>query len=114
LKKHPVLLDIALKEASQAAQKLDEDFASNGQLKGPLHGLPVTFKDIFHAADLETSGSYVAWFEPPNSTSPPRYNADYQYLPLRTTNFEDNPKAFDSQVSAKLKAQGAVPIAKVR
>jgi aspartyl-tRNA(Asn)/glutamyl-tRNA(Gln) amidotransferase subunit A len=39
--------------ARQAADRLDAE-AGNGRLRGPLHGVPVGIKDIFHVAGLRT------------------------------------------------------------
>lgn len=32
-------------EAREEARALDEEFASTGSIRGPLHGVPVSFKD---------------------------------------------------------------------
>src|SRR3990170_4060812 len=40
--------------ALEAAAALDAEAAS-GRLRGPLHGVPVGLKDIFHAAGLKTT-----------------------------------------------------------
>lgn len=67
---------------------------------------------MFHAANLETSGSFVGWFEAPTAPSPPQTQAQYHYLTVHPTNFENNPKTFDSNVTQLLKAAGAIPIVK--
>ena len=33
-------------EAIQDARKLDDEFAATGRLKGPLHGVPISVKDL--------------------------------------------------------------------
>ncbi|KAG7144762.1 Acetamidase like protein [Verticillium longisporum] len=54
---HEIFFDAALDEA----QKLDDYFAATGQLKGPLHGLPISLKDQFHVRGVETTMGYVGW-----------------------------------------------------
>jgi amidase len=33
----------------------------HGEPVGPLHGLPVSFKDQFHVKDVDTTMAYVGW-----------------------------------------------------
>jgi amidase len=68
------------------ADKLDRAFAETGQFKGPLHGIPVLVKDNYDVAGLQTTGgsaSLLGW-------TPGR----------------------DSTVVAKLRAAGAIILAK--
>lgn len=51
-----MLFDDALKEA----EKLDDYFIKHGKLKGPLHGIPVTVKDQFNLAGIDSSIGYVS------------------------------------------------------
>ena len=37
---------VFFKEAREEARKLDAEFAKTGQLTGPLHGVPITVKDM--------------------------------------------------------------------
>jgi amidase len=37
-------------EALVAANSLDDDFNRTGELKGPLHGVPISLKDNFGVA----------------------------------------------------------------
>lgn len=63
---------------------------------GPLHGLPVTFKDQFHVKGLGTTMGYVGWidtFEGKKNTG--------------------KDKKFESEVVRELRSLGAIPIAKV-
>lgn len=46
-----VMFTTALKEAKQ----LDEEFKATGQLRGPLHGVPISFKDQFEIAGKDAS-----------------------------------------------------------
>ncbi|KAI0091703.1 amidase signature enzyme [Irpex rosettiformis] len=46
---------VFLDEARGEAQKLDMHFQTTGELKGPLHGVPISFKDLFHVAGYDTT-----------------------------------------------------------
>ncbi|EMD42024.1 hypothetical protein CERSUDRAFT_79624 [Gelatoporia subvermispora B] len=52
-----VLFDRALRRATE----LDGYLAKHGSVIGPLHGLPVSLKDQFPIAGLETTMGYAAW-----------------------------------------------------
>ena len=39
------LVTVLFEDARKQAKELDAEFASTGQLRGPLHGVPVSFKD---------------------------------------------------------------------
>ena len=43
------------KTALEEAKQLDEDYESTGQLRGPLHGVPISFKDQFEIAGKDAS-----------------------------------------------------------
>ena len=55
------MLDLCLNEALAAAEYLDEYYEHTGQLIGPLHGKPVSFKDQFHMRGTETTLGYTHW-----------------------------------------------------
>lgn len=46
-------------EAIQLAITLDQEFHSTGNLKGPLHGIPITIKDQFNVKGVDTTLGYV-------------------------------------------------------
>lgn len=46
-------------EAIQQAITLDQEFHSTGNLKGPLHGIPITIKDQFNVKGVDTTLGYV-------------------------------------------------------
>ena len=47
-------------EARAQAKALDAEFASTGRLRGPLHGVPVSFKDVCeHTATVPLSSSVL-------------------------------------------------------
>ncbi|KLO17969.1 amidase signature enzyme [Schizopora paradoxa] len=58
-----VRFDDALKEAAE----LDAEFAKTKILKGPLHGVPVSFKDQYDIAGLDSSIGFTQWAYKPQS-----------------------------------------------
>jgi amidase len=54
---HEIFFEKALDRAAQ----LDRYFEENGRTMGPLHGLPVSLKDIFHVEGVETTMGYIGW-----------------------------------------------------
>ena len=42
----PDVFPVMIAEARAQAKALDAEFASTGRLRGPLHGVPVSFKDV--------------------------------------------------------------------
>ncbi|KAF8312352.1 amidase signature enzyme [Clavulina sp. PMI_390] len=56
-----VLFDDALKQAKE----LDEEFATTGRLRGPLHGVPVTAKDLFNIEGLDSTIGYTTFVNRP-------------------------------------------------
>lgn len=48
-------------EALAAAKLLDEEFSRTGNLKGPLHGVPISLKDDFGIAGKAGSVGFVSW-----------------------------------------------------
>ncbi|KAL8951488.1 MAG: hypothetical protein Q9222_002542 [Ikaeria aurantiellina] len=54
---HEIMFDFA----KHTAKALDQHYADNGQVKGPLHGLPVSLKDQFHVSGHDTTMGYVGW-----------------------------------------------------
>nr|GAT55492.1 amidase [Mycena chlorophos] len=49
------LTEILFQDALEQAQLLDAEFAATKQLRGPLHGVPVSIKDQFHIAGYDSS-----------------------------------------------------------
>ena len=44
-------------DALKTAEELDSHFAATGELRGPLHGVPITFKDLSESTgQLRTLG----------------------------------------------------------
>lgn len=90
------MLDICFSDAIKRADQLDTHFHDAGNVIGPLHGLPVTFKDQFHVKGCETTLGYVGW----------------------VSSFEgrkDDPRrgVIESELVRELTQLGAIPIGKV-
>ena len=50
--------EIFLEDAFEQARQLDDYLEQTGKLMGPLHGLPVSIKDLFHVKGVD---SCVGW-----------------------------------------------------
>jgi amidase len=55
------LTEILFEEALAMAKKVDEKYEKTGNSRGPLHGLPVSLKDNFNIAGVDTTVGFVAW-----------------------------------------------------
>ncbi|KAG8959732.1 hypothetical protein FRC03_007549 [Tulasnella sp. 419] len=55
------LTEILYKEALEEAHELDREFARTKKIKGPLHGVPISFKDNFHIKGHDTSLGFTKW-----------------------------------------------------
>ncbi|KAI0731186.1 amidase signature enzyme [Earliella scabrosa] len=54
------LTEVLFCEARAQAKALDAEFASTGRLRGPLHGVPVSFKDVFDIQGYDTTMGFSA------------------------------------------------------
>ncbi|KIW12666.1 hypothetical protein PV08_09944 [Exophiala spinifera] len=88
---HEIFFDQAIEHAKQ----LDATFAASNGPIGPLHGLPVSFKDQFHIKGVETTMGYVGWID--------------TFEGVTGTGKE---KEVDSELVREVKALGAVPFCK--
>ncbi|KAF9510450.1 hypothetical protein BS47DRAFT_1347999 [Hydnum rufescens UP504] len=52
--------------AFKDAKMLDEEFAATGRLRGPLHGVPISLKDLFHVKGVDASIGYSLWANKPS------------------------------------------------
>jgi amidase len=57
--------EILFTDAIARAQELDEYFEREGKTVGPLHGLPISFKDQFQIRGVDTTMGYVARINKP-------------------------------------------------
>ena len=89
------LHEIFFESAIAAARELDEEFARTGMPVGPLHGLPMSFKDQFHIKGVETTMGYVGWIG--------------TFEGMKGTGKE---KTFESELVREVRAAGAVPFCK--
>ncbi|TFY61189.1 hypothetical protein EVG20_g7152 [Dentipellis fragilis] len=80
------LTEILFEQARGDAKLLDEEFAASGNLKGPLHGVPVSLKDQLNVAGVDTTIGFTQWAHDPATT--------------------------DASVVQQLRAAGAIPIVK--
>ncbi|KAI0825158.1 general amidase [Trametes gibbosa] len=55
------LTEIFVQRALARAAELDDHLKRTGSVVGPLHGLPVSFKDQICIKDLETTMGYASW-----------------------------------------------------
>lgn len=53
------LTEVLFDEALQRARGLDAHFRAHGATVGPLHGIPVTLKDQFDVAGVDSTLGYV-------------------------------------------------------
>lgn len=88
---HEIFFDQAIAEA----KRLDAVFKSGKENLGPLHGLPMSFKDQFHIRDVETTMGYVGWIG--------------TFEGVKGTGME---RIIESELVRELRALGAVPFCK--
>ncbi|KAI2628773.1 amidase [Hypoxylon sp. NC1633] len=66
-----MLTEIMFADAMARAQELDQIYKSTGKVVGPLHGVPMTFKECFHFKGYDSTNGYVSRvFQPSDRTSP--------------------------------------------
>ncbi|KAF8639100.1 hypothetical protein AX17_001743 [Amanita inopinata Kibby_2008] len=59
------ITEVMFASARKQALILDEEFASSGKLRGPLHGVPISFKDQYDFAGVDTSLGFTQWTNNP-------------------------------------------------
>ncbi|KAF7534679.1 hypothetical protein G7054_g5993 [Neopestalotiopsis clavispora] len=65
------LTEIMFADALEQAKKLDETFQSTGKVVGPLHGIPMTFKECFHFKGYDSTNGYLSRVSQPATTTSP-------------------------------------------
>jgi amidase len=80
----------------ERAEELDRYYNEHSRPIGPLHGLPVSFKDQFHVEGLETTMGYVGWIDT-----------------FEGEKGSGKERRFESQIVRDLRSLGAIPFAKV-
>ncbi len=53
------ITEVLFEDALIQARELDKGFKETGQVKGPLHGVPVTVKDQFNVRGYDSTIGYV-------------------------------------------------------
>ncbi|KDQ12989.1 hypothetical protein BOTBODRAFT_56307 [Botryobasidium botryosum FD-172 SS1] len=59
------LTEILFAEALAEAEALDKEFRATKKIKGPLHGVPVSFKDLFHIKGFDHTIGFTDWANHP-------------------------------------------------
>ncbi|KAG0699240.1 amidase signature domain-containing protein [Suillus ampliporus] len=54
-------------DARKQAKELDTEFASTQQVRGPLHGVPVSFKDQYEIKGHDATIGFTAWANKPST-----------------------------------------------
>ncbi|KAF8270692.1 amidase signature domain-containing protein [Lactarius quietus] len=63
------LTEVFFEPAREEARKLDAEFAKTGELKGLLHGVPISVKDMIDVKGFDSSIGYTQWTnKPPSKT----------------------------------------------
>ncbi|OTA59561.1 amidase [Hypoxylon sp. EC38] len=66
-----MLTEIMFADAIERAKELDSIYKSTGKVVGPLHGVPMTFKECFHFKGYDSTNGYMSRvFQPADRTSP--------------------------------------------
>ncbi|KAF7555472.1 hypothetical protein G7Z17_g2158 [Cylindrodendrum hubeiense] len=55
------LAEVLFESGLTRARELDEILRATGRVVGPLHGLPISLKDVLHMTGVESTLGYVAW-----------------------------------------------------
>ncbi|SNX81425.1 related to amidase (acetamidase) [Melanopsichium pennsylvanicum] len=60
------LTEVFIDKALHRAAELDEHFSKNGELVGPLHGVPLSIKDMFNKKGVKTTIGFSEWITKPS------------------------------------------------
>ncbi|KAJ3572368.1 hypothetical protein NP233_g3128 [Leucocoprinus birnbaumii] len=63
------LTEVMFESAREQAKALDAEFAKTGELKGPLHGVPMSIKEQFEIKGYDTSVGFTTWANNPATTN---------------------------------------------
>ncbi|KAI0065501.1 amidase [Artomyces pyxidatus] len=61
------ITEVLFEQAREEAHQLDREFAATGVLKGPLHGVPVSFKDMYNVTGFDSTIGFTQWANQPAS-----------------------------------------------
>ncbi|KAI1380382.1 amidase [Hypoxylon crocopeplum] len=66
-----MLTEIMFADALKRAKELDDIYKNTGKVVGPLHGVPMTWKECFHFKGYDSTNGYMSRvFKPADHTSP--------------------------------------------
>ncbi|KAH9057420.1 amidase [Lactarius vividus] len=65
------LTEVFFEEAREEARKLDAEFGKTGELKGPLHGVPISVKDMFDVQGFDSTIGFTQWANKPAEKNAP-------------------------------------------
>lgn len=106
------LTEIAFIEALTTARALDEHYKSTGKVVGPLHGVPMTFKECFNLKGYDSSNAYIS-----KTFSPAEYDAYLVEIvkksgavPIAKTNVSSHPWQSTIQINTRCKHQSLLSI----
>ncbi|EKM81874.1 hypothetical protein AGABI1DRAFT_112104 [Agaricus bisporus var. burnettii JB137-S8] len=63
------LTEVMFDVARERARTLDTEFAATGNLKGPLHGIPMSLKDQYDFTGFDSSTGFTRWTMDPAKTN---------------------------------------------
>lgn len=104
--------EIFFEDGFTRARQLDEYLEKTGKLAGPLHGLPVSLKDLFHVKGVDACiGSSVKFHERANQSRKRRESTKYEsYLQndIGWVGLTNKPAVKDGNAAVTLRRLGAV------
>ncbi|KIJ62913.1 hypothetical protein HYDPIDRAFT_182577 [Hydnomerulius pinastri MD-312] len=57
--------EVLFEDARKQANELDKEFESTGKLRGPLHGIPMSFKDQYEITGYDATIGFTHWANKP-------------------------------------------------
>ncbi|KAG8212908.1 amidase signature domain-containing protein [Butyriboletus roseoflavus] len=61
------ITEVLFEDAKKQAKELDEEFTRTGKLRGPLHGVPMSFKDQYEIAGYDATLGFTHWAHKPST-----------------------------------------------
>ncbi|KAF8120361.1 amidase signature domain-containing protein [Boletus edulis] len=62
------ITEVLFEDAKKQAKVLDEEFSRTGKLRGPLHGVPMSFKDQYEISGYDATIGFTHWANKPCTT----------------------------------------------
>ncbi|KAI9566910.1 amidase signature domain-containing protein [Boletus coccyginus] len=60
------ITEVLFEDAKKQAKELDEEFSRTGKLRGPLHGVPMSFKDQYEIVGYDATIGFTHWANKPS------------------------------------------------